>query len=142
MAWVIRKQEELARLAEVVEADSLGPLGIDQRTGQAPHPFEFSVRTNQGQDTREQTSRDQGQQAPGQGRGEDGSRFHVSMEAPLQARQLGNKERGRREQPPQGYLRLIPMLTRGRAKLEAERSGLDDVVEEVVRGDATRGRRS
>ena len=139
---VIRKQEELARLAEVEEVDSLDSLGVDQGTGQAPHLFELSVRTNQGQDTREQASRDQGQRAPGQGRGEDGNRFHVSMEAPLQARQLGNKERGRREQPPLGYLQRIPMLTRGRAKLEAERSGLDDVVEEVVRGDATRGRRS
>ena len=63
-------------------------------------------------------------------------------EAPLQARPLGNGERGIREQPPPGYLQRFPMLTRGRTKLEAERSGLDDVVEEVVRGYATKGRQS
>ena len=30
---VIRKQEELARLAKVVEADFLGPLGVNQGMG-------------------------------------------------------------------------------------------------------------
>ena len=33
---VIRKQEELARMAEVVEDDFLGPVGTDQSTSQAP----------------------------------------------------------------------------------------------------------
>ena len=46
---VIRKQEELARLAEVAEADFLGPLGADRGAGQAPHHFDLSVRSNQGQ---------------------------------------------------------------------------------------------
>ena len=66
---VIRKQEELARLEEVVEADFIGPLEVDQGMGPIPHPFELSVRTSQGQDTREQASRDQDQRAPGLGRG-------------------------------------------------------------------------
>ena len=39
---VIRKQEELARLAEVEEDESLDSLGVDQGTGQAHHPFELS----------------------------------------------------------------------------------------------------
>ena len=33
---VIRKQEELARMAEVVEDDFLSPVGTDQSTSQAP----------------------------------------------------------------------------------------------------------
>ena len=56
------------------------------------------------------------------------------MEAPTQARPLGRGERGEKDQPPPGYLRQFPMLTRGKTKMEAERSGLDDVVEEIVRG--------
>ena len=56
------------------------------------------------------------------------------MEAPLLARQLGSGEREGREQPQPAYLHRFPMLKRGRLKLEAERSGLDDVVEDVVRG--------
>ena len=64
------------------------------------------------------------------------------MEAPLLARQLGSGEREGRERPQQAYLHRFPMLTRGRSKLEAKRSGLDDVVEDVVRGDATKGKRS
>ena len=86
---VIRKQEELVRLAEVAEADFLGPLGIDQGTDQAPHPFELSVRTNQGQDTREQASRDQGQRASGQGRAEDGNRSPSLGKHPSRQRKLG-----------------------------------------------------
>ena len=131
---MIRKQEVLAQLAEVEEDDFLDSLGVDQGAGQAHHPFELSARTNQSQDTREQASRDQGQRAPGQGREEDGNRSPVPREAPLQARQIGNGERGRREQQSPRYLRRFPRLTRGRMKLEAERSGLEDVVEEVVRG--------
>ena len=38
-----------------------------------------------------------------------------------------------RDQPPPGFLCLFPMLARGRTKLEAERSGLNDVIEEIVR---------
>ena len=137
-----RKQEELARLAEVVEANLLGIVGADRGAGQAPPHLDPSGMFNQGQDVREQASRDQDQRALGQGRREDGNRLHSPMEAPLQARQLGSGERGGREQPPPAYLHRFPMLTRGRTKLETERSGLDDVVEEVVRGDATRGRPS
>ena len=36
---VIRKQEELARLAELEEEESLDSLGVDQGTGQAHHPL-------------------------------------------------------------------------------------------------------
>ena len=56
------------------------------------------------------------------------------MEAPLLARQLGSGEREGRERPQPAYLHRFPMLTRGRSKLEAERSGLDNVLEDVVRG--------
>ena len=100
---VIRKQQVLARLAEVEEDEPLNSLGADQGAGQAHHPFELSVRTNQSQDTREQVSRYQGQRAPGQGREEDGNRSPVSRETPLQARQLGNGETGREQAVP-GYL--------------------------------------
>ena len=126
---VIRKQEVLARLVEVEEDDSLDSLGVDQGAGQAHHPFELSVSVNQSQDTREQASRDQEQRAPGQGRVEDGNKF--PREAPLQARQPGNRERGWEQAVP-GYIRRFPVLMRGRTKLEDERSGLDEVVKEVV----------
>ena len=131
---VDRKQEELARLAEVAEADFLGPVGADRVAGQAPPHFDPSGRFNQGQDSREQASRDQDQRTPGQGRREDGNRLPSPMEAPLLARQPGSSERRGREQPQQAYLHKFPMLKRGRTKLEAKRSGLDDVVKEVVRG--------
>ena len=58
---VDRKQEELARLAEVVEADLLGPVGTDLGAGQALLHGETSVSFNQGQDIREPASRDQDQ---------------------------------------------------------------------------------
>ena len=87
---VDRKQEELARLAEVVEADLLGLVGADRGMGQAPPHFDPSNKFNQGQDVREQASRDQDQRALGQGRREDGNRRHSPMEAPLQARKLGS----------------------------------------------------
>ena len=131
---VDRKQEELARLAEVVEADLLGPVGVDLGAGQAPPHFDPSIRFNQGQDIREQTSKDQDRRAPGQSRRQDGNRRHSSLEAPFLARQLGSGEREGREQLQPAYLHRFPMLTRRRLKLEAERSGLDDVVEEVVQG--------
>ena len=131
---VDRKQEELARLAEVAEADFLGPVGADRVAGQAPPHFDPSGRFNQGQDSREQASRDQDQRTPGQGRREDGNRLHSPMEAPLLAGQPGSDERGGREQPQPAYLHKFSMLKRGRTKLEAERSGLEDVVERVVRG--------
>ena len=44
---VDRKQEELARLAEVAEADLLGPVGADLGAGQALPHSETSVRFNQ-----------------------------------------------------------------------------------------------
>ena len=46
----------------------------------------------------------------------------------------GEGGRERRERPQPAYLHRFPMLARGRSKLEAKRSGLDDVVEDVVRG--------
>ena len=58
---VIRKQEELAQLAEVAETDFLGPLGADRGAGQDPPHFDLSVRSNQGQDIGVQASRDQDQ---------------------------------------------------------------------------------
>ena len=67
-----------------------------------------------------------------QGRGGDGNRPTGSLEAPTQARLPGSGERGRRDQPPLGYSRQFPMLTRGRKKMEAERSGLDNVIEEII----------
>ena len=122
----------LSRLAEVEEDDPLDSLVVNQGVGQAHHPFKLSVRVNQSQDTREQASRDQGQRAPGQGRVEDGNKFPVRREAPLQARPLGNGER-RREQSVPGYLQRLPVLMRGRTKLEVKRSWLDNIVKEVVR---------
>ena len=112
---------------EVEEEGPLDSLGVDQGAGQAHHPFELSARTNQSQDTREQASRDQGQRGPGQGRAEGRNKSPVPREAPIQARQLGNGERGRGKAVP-GYLRWFPVLMRGRTKLEAKRSWLDDVV--------------
>ena len=91
---VIRKQEELARMAEVVEDDFLGPVGTDRSTSQAPHHFDLSVRSSQGQGTRVQASRDQDQQTPGQGRGGDGNRPPGSLETPTQPRSLGSGEMG------------------------------------------------
>ena len=131
---VDRKQEELARLAEVAEADFLGSVGADRVAGQAPPHFEPPGTFNQGQDSREQARRDQDQLTPGQGRREDGNRLPSPMEAPLLASHPGSGERGGREQPQPAYLHRFPMLKRGRTKLEAERSGLDDVVEEAVWG--------
>ena len=58
---VDRKQEELARLAEVEEADFLDPVGADRGAGQAFPQLDPSGRLNQGQDIREQASRDQNQ---------------------------------------------------------------------------------
>ena len=124
----------MARLAEVAEANFLGPVGADRGAGQAPPKLDPSGRLNQGQDIREQASRDQDRQAPGQDRREDGNRLLSPMEAPLLARQLGSGEREGREQSQPAYLHRLPMLKRGRSKLEAEKSGLDDVIEDVVRG--------
>ena len=62
---VIRNQEELARMAEEAEDEFLGPVGTDRITSQAPHHFDLSTRSNQGQGTRVQASRDQDQQTPG-----------------------------------------------------------------------------
>ena len=114
------------------EEDLLDSLGIDQREGQDLHPFELAFRENQSQDTREQARRDQGQQASGRGGEEEGDRSPVHREALLQPRQLENGERGKEQAVP-GYLRRFPVLMRGRTKLEAERSGLDDVVKEVIK---------
>ena len=77
------------------EEDLLDSLGINQREGQDLHPFELAVRENQSQDTREQARRDQDQQAPGRGGEQEGEGSPVPREAPLQARQLENGERGR-----------------------------------------------
>ena len=86
---VMRKQEELARMEEVEEDDLLGPVGNGQSTDQAPLHFNHSGRSNQGQGTRVQASRDQDQQTPGQGRGGEGNRPPGSLEASTQARSLG-----------------------------------------------------
>ena len=67
-----------------------------------------------------------------QGRGGDGNRPTGSLEAPTQVRPPGSGERGRWDQPPPGYSRQFPMLTRGRTKMEAESSGLDDVIKEIL----------
>ena len=141
---VIRKKEVLARLEEVEEYNFRSPVGTGQSTSQAPLHLGPVGRSNQGQGTRVQAGRDQGQQTPGQGRGGDGGRPHGSREAPTQARPRESGEMGRRDQPPPGYLRQFPMLTRGRTKMEAERSGLNDVIKENVRegGGAIRERRS
>ena len=56
---VNRKQEELARLAEVKEADFLDPGEADRGAGQAPPYFDPSGRFNQSQSIREHASRDQ-----------------------------------------------------------------------------------
>ena len=61
---VDRKQEELAQLAEMSEADFLGPVGADRVAGQAPPHFDPSGRLNQGQEIRKQAGRDQDQRAP------------------------------------------------------------------------------
>ena len=100
---MIRKQAVLARLAEVEEDDSLDSLGVDQGAGQDIHPFELAIRENQSQDNREQARRDQGQQNLGRGGEEEGNRSPVPKEAPLQARQLKNGERGKEQAVP-GYL--------------------------------------
>ena len=60
----MRKQEELARMEEVGEDDFLGPIVTGQSTGQAPLHLDPSGRSNQGQGTRVQASRDQDQQTP------------------------------------------------------------------------------
>ena len=129
---VVRKQDELARMEEVGKDDFLGLIGTGQSAGQAPLHVNPSGRSNQGQGTRVQASRDQDQQTPGQGRGGDGNQPTGSLEAPTQARPPGSGERGRREQPPPGYSCRFPMLARGRTKMEAERSGLDNVIEEII----------
>ena len=71
---MIRKQEELARMEEGGEDDFLGPVRTGQSMDQAPLHFDPSDRSNQGQGTRIQASRDQDQQTPGQGRGVYGNR--------------------------------------------------------------------
>jgi hypothetical protein len=48
-------------------------------------------------------------------------------------RPLGSGEREGRNQPPPGYSRQFPTLTRGRTKMEVERSSLDNFIEEIVR---------
>ena len=117
----------MARLAEVGEADLLGPIGASLGASQdLPHE-DNSGRFHQGQDLREPASRDQDQRAPGQGRREDGNRLCSSMQAPSLARHVGDGEREGKEQPQPAYLHRYPMITRRRAKLEAERSGLNDV---------------
>ena len=131
---VDRKQEELTRLAEGAEANFLGPVGADRVASQAPPHLDPSSRFNHGQYSREQASRDQDQRTPGQGRREDGNQLPSPIEAPLLASHTGSGERGGRDQPQPAFLRRFPMLKRGRTKLEAERSGLDDVVEEAVQG--------
>ena len=130
---MIRKKEELARMEEVGEDDFRGPVGTGQSTDQAPLHLGPSGWSNQGQGTRVQARRDQDQQTPGQGRGGDGNRPPGSLEAPTQARSLGSGERGGRDQPPPDHSRQFPMLTRGRTKMEAERSGLDDVIKGAKR---------
>ena len=62
---MMKKQEELARMEEVGEEDFLGPVGNGQSTGQALSHFDLSGRSNQGQGTIVQASRDQDQQTPG-----------------------------------------------------------------------------
>ena len=68
---VIKKKEELARLEEVEEDDFCGPVGTGQSTSQALIHLGPVRRSNQGQGTRIQAGRDQGQQNPRQGRGGD-----------------------------------------------------------------------
>ena len=121
-------------MEEVGEDDVPGPVGTGQSTDQAPLHFDLSSRSNQGQGTRVQASRDQDQQNPGKGRGGDGNRPTGSLEAPTQSRPPGRGEREERNQPPPGYSRQFPVFTRGRTKIEAERSGLDNVIEDKGRG--------
>ena len=96
---VDRKQEGLAQLVEVAEADFFGPVGADRVAGQASPHFNPYGRFNQGQDIREQAGRDQNQGAPGQSRREDGNRLDSSMEATPLAWQLGSGGREGKEQP-------------------------------------------
>ena len=91
-------------------------------------------RLFQGQDSREQASWDEDQRVPGRDRGEYGNRLLNLREAPILARQLEGGEREGREQSWPAYLHKFPMLMRGISKLEAKRSGLDDVVAEVAQG--------
>ena len=65
MDTVIRKKEELARLEEVEEDDFRGPVGTGQSMNQALLHLGPVGRSNQGQGTRVQAGRDQGQQSPG-----------------------------------------------------------------------------
>ena len=108
---VDRTLEELARLVEVAEADFLGPLGADRGAVQAVPQLDHSGRLFQGQDSREQESRDQDQRVPGQDRREDENRLLIPREAPILARQLGSGEREGREQSQLAYLHRFPMLT-------------------------------
>ena len=86
----------------------------------------------EGRRLREQASRDRDRQAPGQDQREDGNRLYSSSGAPLLARQLGGGEREGREQLQPVYLHKFPSLRRSKAKIEAERSSLNDIVEDIV----------
>ena len=88
----------------------------------------------QGQDSGGQTSRDQDRRAPGQDGREDGNRLLNLRKEPVPAGQLGSREGKGGDQSGPAYLYRFPMLTRGRSKLKAERSGLDGVVADVVWG--------
>ena len=81
---------------------------------------------------REQASRDRDRRPPGQDRREDGNRLHSSSGAPLLARQLGGGEREGREQLQPAYLHKFPRLRRSKAKIEADRSSLNGIVEDIV----------
>ena len=71
-------------------------------------------------------------QAPEQGRREDWSRIRSSAEDPLLARRTPGREREGRGKLQSAYLHKFPKLKRGKAKLEAERSSLSDIVESIV----------
>ena len=111
-------------MAEVEEADSLKTFRTSEGARQDALQLDSPNRLVQGQD--------QDQFVPRRDREEDRRRRSNLREAPIPARQLGSRERGGREQPRPGYLHKFPMLTRGRLKLEAERSGLDDMVADIV----------
>ena len=66
--------------------------------------------------------------------GRIGGKTRTSFIAPSLARQLRGGKREGREQPQLAYIHRFPMLARRRSKLEAETSGLNDVVEEIVQG--------
>ena len=113
---MIRKQEELARMAEVGEDDFRGPVGTDQSTSQAPLHFDPSGRSNKVQGTRVQASRDQDQQTPGQGRGRNGNRPHGSMEALTQAEAARERREGKKGPATAGLLTPVPNANKRKNK--------------------------